>query len=248
MKALTSAIKPPETERRCYICGAKLQTNKAAKGETPPPDSAAEDHVPPEGLFPKPLPNNLIKVPCCRKCNNGHSAFDDKLRLVAAACFDCNEAGKRIASERVLPRIIEKGRNSKFGMRFHSSMTPLAGQADLFRAQIPAEEFLEGSIRMVKGLLYTFHPGFNYVHSEFLAEAVPPQITSQHLRLVELLKKRGEVIERGDGVFQCWRHVDETQLRGAWLLVFYGSLSFIVSHAQKDAVTLPDRTIAQLAL
>lgn len=232
MKELISTIRPPEIERGCYLCGVRLHENKAAKGETPPPDADSPDHVPPKGLFPKPRPSNLIEVPCCWRCNNAHSAFDEKLRLVAAACFDCNDAGKRIATGRVLPKTIEEGRHLEFGLRFLSSMTPVAGQPGLFRAKVPRqEEFLEGSIRMVKGLLYTFHPSFNYMHSEFLADALPPWPSRQHLSVVEVLK-RGELLERGNGVFQCWRHVDEARLRGDWLLVFYGSFSFIVSHEQ----------------
>lgn len=246
MKTPTAINKPPNPERGCYLCGVRLRENTAGKGENPPPDSAAEDHVPPEGLFLKPLPNNLIKVPCCWKCNNGHSAFDEKLRLVAAASFGCNEAGKRIASEKVLPNTIAGGRHLKFGMSFLAAMTPLAGNTDLFRVEIPAQDFIEGSIRMVKGLLYTFHPGFDYMRSEFLAEALPPSPTSQHLSFVRVLK-RGELLERGNGVFQCWRHVDEARLRGDWLLVFYGSFSFIVSHEHNYRSGVPDRSAQELA-
>lgn len=44
--------------------------------------TVTRDHIPPKGLFPEPRPNNLITVPCCHECNNGHSFDDEYFRLV----------------------------------------------------------------------------------------------------------------------------------------------------------------------
>jgi len=40
------------------------------------------DHVPPKGLFPTPLPCDLITVPCCDKCRDGWSNDDEYFRAV----------------------------------------------------------------------------------------------------------------------------------------------------------------------
>ena len=52
----------------CVYCGSV--------GET------TDDHIPPENLFSKPRPSNLIKVPSCFPCNNGFSKDDEYFRLM----------------------------------------------------------------------------------------------------------------------------------------------------------------------
>ena len=41
-----------------------------------------DDHIPPENLFSKPRPDNLIKVPSCERCNRGFSRDDEYFRLM----------------------------------------------------------------------------------------------------------------------------------------------------------------------
>lgn len=49
-------------KRTCVYCGSTAFLTK--------------DHVPPKSIFPRPLPNDLITVPCCRKCNKGFEKDD----------------------------------------------------------------------------------------------------------------------------------------------------------------------------
>lgn len=44
------------------------------------PSVVTYEHVPPQNLFGKPLPPDLITVPCCWNCNNGGSKDDEYLR------------------------------------------------------------------------------------------------------------------------------------------------------------------------
>lgn len=53
--------------RLCAICGIRSATTF--------------DHVPPKGIFPKPRPNDLIKVPAYFQCNNSSSKFDEEFRV-----------------------------------------------------------------------------------------------------------------------------------------------------------------------
>lgn len=39
-----------------------------------------DDHVPPQGIFAKPHPDNLIKVPACKDCNGSFSQDDEYFR------------------------------------------------------------------------------------------------------------------------------------------------------------------------
>ncbi len=50
--------------------------------------SSTRDHVPPNLLYPKPRPSNLISVPSCETCNGGFSMDDEYLRVAVALRSD----------------------------------------------------------------------------------------------------------------------------------------------------------------
>ncbi|MFO1000723.1 MAG: hypothetical protein U0936_10310 [Planctomycetaceae bacterium] len=51
------------------------------------------DHVPPQNLFLKPRPNDLITVPACETCNRGASKDDEYFRLMLAIRQDAGNTG-----------------------------------------------------------------------------------------------------------------------------------------------------------
>jgi hypothetical protein len=55
----------------CAICGWRKATTK--------------DHLPPRGVFARPLPINMRTVPACADCNNGASMADERFRVYLAA-------------------------------------------------------------------------------------------------------------------------------------------------------------------
>lgn len=54
-------------QQLCVICGRSVATTG--------------DHIPPKSIFPKPRPNDLIRVPACGTCNMGASGLDEKFRV-----------------------------------------------------------------------------------------------------------------------------------------------------------------------
>lgn len=56
-----------------------------------PNPATTKDHVPPKGFFAKPLPDNLITVPCCEDCNSDASLDDEYVRLILAMRYDVYE-------------------------------------------------------------------------------------------------------------------------------------------------------------
>jgi len=54
----------------CAICGVNRATTV--------------DHIPPQGLYPKPRPNGvqLHTVPACARCNNGSSVEDEEFKVM----------------------------------------------------------------------------------------------------------------------------------------------------------------------
>jgi hypothetical protein len=215
--------------QNCYLCGIEVREYKLKPGEQHPSDQLIPDHVPPKGLFPEPRPDNLIEVPCCFSCNNKHSGFDERLRIVAVMAFDRNKIGQKILDEKVIGSTMEKGRQMEFIKKILATMQPVRDQPGLIHAKIEAQEFKEGMIQITKGLLFTLHPTFNYRGSNFRVESVHPRSSDEQLRLMAMLKQ-GEYFQRGSGVFQCWRCVDESKGGGAWMLVLYDCFAFFVFH------------------
>src|SRR4051812_23366675 len=172
------------TLERCYLCGILLQTYTLKPGERPPADQNTRDHVPPAGLFPPPKPSDLIALPCCFQCNNQHSGFDERLRLVASMPFDRNAAGETIMKDRVLGRTLTKGRQMEFAARLLESMRLVSGEQNLIRVRMSASEFREGMIRITKGLLFAFHPKLDYHSSAFDVVDIQPVPCTEQLRLM----------------------------------------------------------------
>ena len=52
----------------CAFCGTNQATTR--------------DHVPPKGIFTRPLPNDLVTVPACNPCNNKASVLDEQFRVM----------------------------------------------------------------------------------------------------------------------------------------------------------------------
>jgi hypothetical protein len=215
---------------RCYLCGIPVTKHQVGPGQKHPPDDLVPDHVPPKGLFPKPRPDNLIKVPCCFACNNKHSGFDERLRMVAAMPFDRNEAGQRILHEKVAGKTLAKGRQIHFAAKLIASKRAMPKHPELIKVTVDTPEFAEGMIRITKGLLFALHPGFDYYKSIFWAQAIHPQPFDAQLKLMAGLKKQGQHFERGQRVFRCWRSVEASTGVGCWMLVFYECLGFFVFH------------------
>src|SRR5690349_21521705 len=147
-----------ESPEFCYLCGTQLCKPDLRPGESPPPNYRTRDHVPPSGLFPSPKPSNLIAIPCCFRCNNQHSGFDERLRFAASTPFDRNQVGQKIFEDAVLAGTLAKGRQMRFAASLLASMRTTEEHPDLVRVSVDTHEFQEGMIRMATGLLFALHP------------------------------------------------------------------------------------------
>jgi hypothetical protein len=74
----------------CYLCGVKLMNRNRSK-----------DHVPPDCIFPKNKPKNLITIPCCSSCNQGYKQLDEKMRnhIALLAVNQSGEVGGKAKKE-----------------------------------------------------------------------------------------------------------------------------------------------------
>jgi hypothetical protein len=228
-KSQTSSAAEPE---RCYLCDVPLRDYTLRAGEKPPSDSKTADHVPPKGLFPSPKPDNLFTVPCCFRCNNQHSGFDERLRIVASIPFDRNQVGQQILEDKVVGGTMAKQRQRAFFASLLNSMTATAEHPSLVRVRVQANEFNDGIIRITKGLLCHLHPGVDYRKDRFDVIAIDPKPFDEQLKVMAMLKQ-ASTFELGQRAFKCWHHVDEAKGGGAWMLVFYECFGFFVFHTNK---------------
>jgi hypothetical protein len=77
----------------CAYCGEKATTR---------------DHVPPKGLFLKPLPTDLVTVPSCSRCNHGASGDDRTFRnhlSIRVGGFRTTGPARRLWVEKGMPSI-----------------------------------------------------------------------------------------------------------------------------------------------
>jgi hypothetical protein len=76
--------------KHCAICGKPCETT-------------TRDHIPPKGLFGKPLPDNLLTVPSCQQCNQEASGDDEYFRLLAVE-WDASRIGDGVGVGRFTDR------------------------------------------------------------------------------------------------------------------------------------------------
>jgi len=170
---------------KCYLCGKDADTG---------------DHIPPRGFFPKPRPSNLIKVPCCRSCNEAFSPEDDYFRMVLSSGLNRSATGDYIWENKVLPNTVKRlpTEVDKILESCEDALIETAsGPMDVVRFKIDPHRVNRYMVRLTKGLLRHYFPDYDYSQSRFDVEKVGPQRLEQLDSIEHLLRLE----ERGDAVF-----------------------------------------------
>jgi hypothetical protein len=229
--------------QRCYICeGELVPVPRDHKGQLQD-NHATRDHIPPAAIFCDPKPSNLITVACCNKHNGKHSGMDERLRMLLSLELGRNEGGKQVLLQKVFGSTFKKIRQRKFvtqiatTMRVETVMTTV-GPKSVAVFTVDGKEILDCMANIVRGLLRYFYPSFNYHGHDFMALDIHSATLEKgnreaQLRLIKELATKTKRDSRGNkNEFQFWHQVDEQHQQGAWLLVFYEAVAFIVSHSQ----------------
>ena len=222
-------------EEHCYLCGVRLEHQAKEPDGTTSAFAYTVDHIPPKGLFPEPRPANLITVPCCYRCNQEHSGFDDQLRLLAASAIQRNSAGGVILERKVFGSTLAKKRQMPFVGSILHSMQAVPAYPNAVKFSVPAQDVFAGVIRITKGLLRNFYPGFDYERSVFNVTYVGAGEAADSGSLMKAISERCRYEVRGERVFEFWRSVDAAQGRGVWMLAFYEAVVFIIMHESTQA-------------
>ena len=82
----------------CVICGLQPATT--------------DDHVPPQGIFPKPRPSDLIKVRACLKCNKRTSDLDEVFKVFIGIASGHGSEGEKMFKQQTI-RTLQHNRRLK---------------------------------------------------------------------------------------------------------------------------------------
>jgi hypothetical protein len=216
----------PKRKGQCVYCGKNGPLTR--------------DHLPPECLFGKPLPKNLITVPCCLDCNGKASRDDEYLRSVFALhgglSNDPDVDKIRPAFERSLTNPQKVG----FALALLGTVRDvyLRAPSGLYlgkgKAFSPDLSRLDKIMqRIAKGIFYhemkTRLPDSYAIHIYPVSGLI--SIKDKRIKdinnvlLPQLIASGVKII--GEGVF-AYAHVHESADKNVsmWLLVFYRTVSF----------------------
>jgi len=205
----------------CYLCGTE--------------DNLTRDHVPPKNLFLNPLPDNLITLPCCKKCNSSFSKDDEAFRLWVSTSAFASPTAKKIWDEKIAPSF--QKRNHQLAKNIQEYIgtkileTPI-GKVEFPTFSIPQNRVVNYLIRLTKGLLRHHYPNYDYSETPFLVNHI---LLSNEQEMIVLYKIINLMTynELGNGVFRYWHGfaVDSPE-SGIWVYTFYDGSCFLVFHGK----------------
>ena len=201
----------------CYLCRLPCDPHRY------------RDHIPPKGVFPSPLPSNLLTVPCCEPCNHKNHSNDELFRTITCLGVNPSRTGDAVF-KKALKRSVKSGRiKSEFDgflKSFQRIILPDATMAA--KSHLSARPLRRQVIRLTKGLLYIFHPELDYSSYEW------------HVILLNQFNLHttiGECVpfliadERGNGAYKFWRGLPEDNPNtGLWIHCFHDRVAFAVIH------------------
>lgn len=211
----------------CAYCGAT--------------DRLTKDHIPPEKLFTKPRPGNLITVPACGDCHAVTSKDDEYFRLKLCLREDAGNHPKARenwpAIFRSLCRVEAVGLRKSFtaDMRSVQLRTPagiyvgrrMSYDVDLVRIRRVVERIIRGFYFAESSSPLGIANEVNVYLNEDLQQETQDVLDdlTKHI-LLPLAAQTPKVI--GDNVFSYRFHItDENPIYSVWGLSFYETVPFL---------------------
>lgn len=84
---------------------------------------ATRDHIPPKGLFPEPLPSDMLTVPCCESCRQGWSNDDEYFRDVILTASNYENDPRVKSKIDTILRSIQKPNKIKYASMLTESIS-----------------------------------------------------------------------------------------------------------------------------
>ncbi|MGD0885226.1 MAG: hypothetical protein ABSA46_10225 [Thermodesulfovibrionales bacterium] len=218
--------------------------------------SLTDDHIPPQNLFPKPHPHNMISVPACYECNNRASKDDEYFRL----CLTIIENAKgHPARDSIIPSVERSlGKKEAVGFsnaiwneiidadRFSPSGLLYLGPGKLHVASLTRMNRV--AVRIVKGLLYNETqqriPDNFVVFSWHLSMLSKLELDTDSRQVIEafidaLLTVQPQRIGDVFAFSRIWSPDGwPGSSRSVWLLQFYGRIEYYCSICPREVETV----------
>jgi hypothetical protein len=210
------------------------------------------DHIPPQNLFARPRPNNLIVVPSCLSCNQSASLDDEYFRMTLSLREDMQPHPANDQLRRAVHRAFANPRKAKFtraffqGVRRADVETPSGiylGQQPIYEVNLRRLERV--AARIAKGLFYhtrklrlpddydmiSFSEEGNEYASDEFAERIRTRV------LAPLWSVRENLI--GPDVFSYrFLFAEDDPNVSAWLLIFFKAVRFVCVSVTQDVATV----------
>jgi hypothetical protein len=211
-----------KTVRLCTYCGRNPATTR--------------DHVPPRSIFPKPLPQNLVTVPACRKCNGGFSDLDDLFALFVS--LQAGMVGERqMLLHQKVKRAVKQNRRFQQLLQSASPRIPLLstdGSISEFVMLLPWEVVpIRHSLeRIVAGLAF-YHYGVRVSQTGYVSIFYPSPEKMAHPDVAEVLRdcRNSQIGHASEFVYRHARAPDSPNTT-IWEFTIYQKFHFV-------AVTMP---------
>lgn len=198
--------------------------------------ATTRDHVPSDGIFPVPKPQNLITVPACDQCNKKSSSDEEYFRaIVTPAAFNSKWAEKLI-DQKIIPGFRQKPALLRSIMK-KAKKVDVASKRGIYIGQLPALEYdpirLQNVIdKIVRGLFWHEKRevlGSNYIVRQF---SLNPSFDDKLRNGIISLPLK----EVGDGEIFSYRYLVEPENPriGCWFLMFFNEVLFMaITEASK---------------
>ena len=199
-------------------------------------DQLTEDHIPPKNLFPKPRPNNLIRVPCCYRCNNTASKDDEYFRLNIVSKEDTPMfSGAREVYQTTMRGLERPNRpglkNALLNRSYIDAKYSKGGiyLGPVVKYDVDAQRMGKVAKRIVKGLFYG--ESGERLSDEYFAFAISSSEVvgaSRDLHIIagQLEKQSEKPVGNGDVFTYCYRTLSRNPNMSQWLLTFYRKTVF----------------------
>ena len=209
-------MKRERENQTCYLCGVPIIKNKKNRE-----GNSSPEHIPPKCVFPVHLRHQLITVPCCKTCNNGHADTDELLLFNTGDGFNQMEVPE--VFER-LRKSVREGALRKHWPSIWNSIKP--GPLGMDWMKFPPH-MRETMPRIAKGLLYKFLGIRDF--TAFTFNMCCMNAAMRDLMLAENADASFRRIERGSGVFRAdiMTHPDVRHLGCIWIQLYKGTVYYL---------------------
>lgn len=216
------------SKKICVYCGSRKKLTR--------------DHIPPKCLFDRPLPQDLITVPCCRQCNKAASKDDEYFRSTLVFRRDAGEhaEAKRVADRAVRSLQYAKGKGLAKLLLSNVEEFYFINERGIVEPgasyYVDLQRLGNVAVRIIKGLFWKEFGEClpdDYEASAFNDSGIQHMDENQLGIFRTVLEGRSTIV--GNEVFRYWKSVaPEDPFSTAWILLFYESVYFLCFTLPKE--------------